>query len=175
MAHSCCPSPASVPSTSSWHRTRSDGGQRVRWGTEVEKGAVRSARARLPWALLPPFFLYWSISSGPGGGRRGGEESETRWLPSTVPGSYPVLPGRNLSPAPDKWGAETQSCVRERKATCSSGLGWLPSPPKRLILSPFHLLLLTFSNFLSFLLKKTCTFFEGDPTPRPSHRNLSRL
>lgn len=83
MAHSCCPSRASVPSTSSWHHTRSDGGRRARWGTEVEKGGVRPARARLPWALLPPFFLYWSISSGPGGGRRGGEESEARWLPSS--------------------------------------------------------------------------------------------
>lgn len=79
----------------------------VRWGTEVEKGTVSPARAPLPWALRPPFFLYRSISSGPGGGRRDREESKTRWLSNTVPGSYPILPGRNLSPAPDKWGAET--------------------------------------------------------------------
>lgn len=81
----------------------------VRWGTEVEKGTVSPARAPLPWALRPPFFLYRSISSGPGGGRRDREESKTRWLSNTVPGSYPILPGRNLCPAPDILGAETQS------------------------------------------------------------------
>lgn len=49
----------------------------VRWGTEVEKGTVSPARAPLPWALRSPFFLYRSISSGPGGGRRDREESKT--------------------------------------------------------------------------------------------------
>lgn len=51
-----------------------------------------------------------------------GEESETRWLPNTVPGSYPALPGRNFSPNPNKWGSETQSCGKG-KLLAPLGLG----------------------------------------------------
>lgn len=88
----------------------------MRWGRDA-KGAV-------VWGAPLACLLFLSTGAAPRG--NGGGVGHPRLLYS-IQKSFLVFPGRNLSPAIDKWRAEGQSCG-EREGICPSRLGLVLSP-----------------------------------------------